>query len=277
MILDQRHITLEGRIIISHFRFTPPLVASSELQGQGCFIFPIGARGTVVRQDGNTQVSSEQGVLMKCGTYINKWEGTLDDEPAEVVILRLFPETIADSLETKTLSQLKERLSAPVSAAVVDIDKLMQKYLESLFFYFDHPDLVTDELARLKLKELLLLLTGIQQPHVVFDVLSQLFDTDKFGLQEIVEANLFEDLSLEELAALANMGLSTFKRKFKDLVGQSPGQYIREKRLDTGAQLLRTTTKSVSEIAYEVGFSDPNYFSKAFRAMYGKAPMGYRE
>jgi len=47
-------------------------------------------------------------------------------------------------------------------------------------------------------------------------------------------------------------------------------------RLQRAAVLLKTTEKNVSEIAYEVGFSDPNYFSRAFHEEFGRAPGGYR-
>ena len=95
----QRHMELGGKNVISHFTFTPPLIAASNLEGQGCFIFPINTEGKVYRQDGRTEVKSDQGVLMKCGAYVNKWENLDDTKSAEVIILRLYPEVIAANLQ----------------------------------------------------------------------------------------------------------------------------------------------------------------------------------
>ncbi len=268
---------LEGQTVISHVTFKPPLVVSSELKGQGCFIFPVNTEGSVYRQDGKTPVNAQQGILMKCGTYVNKWEHTADKNlPSEVVILRLHPTFIESALAAKTLHAIRKRMSVKTTA-LVEMDDLMHKYLESLFFYFDHPKLVNNELVNLKITELLLLLVNIREPNEIQDLLSSLFEKEKYGLKEIVDANAFENLSLDELASLADMSTPTFKRKFKELIGESPGQYIKRIRLEKAADLLKGTEERVSTIAYDCGFWDPNYFSKSFHAKYGLSPMEYRK
>lgn len=98
----------------------------------------------------------------------------------------------------------------------------------------------------------------------------------KFTLQEIVDANFKENLAMEELAKLANMSISTFKRKFKNLIGESPGVYIRKKRLNWASSQLRGTNKSITDIAFDAGFRDPNYFSKVFSKHSGYSPSQYR-
>ena len=56
----------------------------------------------------------------------------------------------------------------------------------------------------------------------------------------------------------------------------APDCHLRKMRLQRAAVLLKTTDKNVSEIAYEVGFSDPNYFSRAFHEEFGEAPSAMR-
>jgi len=277
MIYEQRHMELDGVKVISHFTFTPPLVASSNLHDQGCFIFPIHTEGKIYRRDGKKEVRSDQGALLKCGTYVNKWEHIKVGQPSEVVILRFFPEVIRENLDPKTISRIRAVSRTPKTTAVVQLDLLMKKYLESLFFYFDNPSLVTDEIVHLKLTELILLLVGNQEPNEASDLLLGLFDEQKFSVKQTVEANLFENLSLEELASLCDMGVSTFKRTFKKDFGVSPGRYIRSRRLEASAALLRDASLSVSEVAYQTGFSDPNYFSKSFHVKYGRSPSDYRD
>jgi transcriptional regulator GlxA family with amidase domain len=58
----------------------------------------------------------------------------------------------------------------------------------------------------------------------------------------------------------------------KALTGISPVELLREMRLQRGYTLLLTTTKSVSEIAFEVGFNTPSYFSNCFKKQFGKYP-----
>ena len=70
------------------------------------------------------------------------------------------------------------------------------------------------------------------------------------------------------------MGISRAQlyRKIKSITGISPNDIIREARMKRADRLLETTDKSVSEIAYEVGFSSPSYFTKCYREFFGRTP-----
>ncbi|MEW7292409.1 helix-turn-helix domain-containing protein [Aquimarina sp. 2304DJ70-9] len=276
MILKQRHMELGGKAVISHFTFRPPLVAAADMTNEACFIFPIQTQGNLYRVDGKTQVGKNQAVLMKCGTYVNKWHGITQDQVAEVVILRLFPEIIQSAINADIGSKIQERLNKERTTAVIQLDVLLKKFLEGLFFYFDNPTLVTDELVMLKIKELTLLLLNAKDSDPIIELLNNLFNKELYTLKEIVDANLFENLTLVELASLAKMSISTFKRKFKELIGDTPGRYIKNKRMQQATYLLANTSKRVSTIAYECGYSDPGYFAKTFRKEYELSPKDYR-
>ena len=70
------------------------------------------------------------------------------------------------------------------------------------------------------------------------------------------------------------MGISRAQlyRKIKTMPGITPNDIIREARLKRADRLLETTDKSISEIAYEVGFSSPSYFTKCYREFFGRTP-----
>ena len=74
-----------------------------------------------------------------------------------------------------------------------------------------------------------------------------------------------------------NMSQVQVYRKLKALTGKTPSQYIRAIRMDRAMNLLKTTHLNISEIAYELGFSDPNYFSRTFQQVYGKTPSSIRK
>ena len=91
--------------------------------------------------------------------------------------------------------------------------------------------------------------------------------------REAVEARLADsDISVEDLAADTNMSRVQLYRKVKAITGSSPVELLRTARLKRGYQLLLTTDKSVSEVAYQVGFSAPSYFTKCFKEEYGMLP-----
>ncbi|MDE5790655.1 MAG: substrate-binding domain-containing protein [Muribaculaceae bacterium] len=85
------------------------------------------------------------------------------------------------------------------------------------------------------------------------------------------------DLNVDQLASELGLGRSQFYRKIKALTNYSPVELLRRLRLQKGREYLTTTDKSISEIAYEVGFSTPAYFTKCFRDAFGKTPTELRE
>ncbi|MDE6130252.1 MAG: helix-turn-helix transcriptional regulator, partial [Muribaculaceae bacterium] len=95
---------------------------------------------------------------------------------------------------------------------------------------------------------------------------------------DIFNANMSNsELNVEFLAAELGLGRSQFYRKIKALTNYSPVELIRLLRLKQARTLLTTTDASISEIAYEVGFSSPAYFSKCYREAYGETPTELRE
>jgi AraC-like DNA-binding protein len=70
---------------------------------------------------------------------------------------------------------------------------------------------------------------------------------------------------------------SSLHRKLKSLTGLSPGEFIRNVRLKHAAKMLINNSGNISEIAFSVGFNDPKYFSKCFKAEFGITPTEYIE
>ncbi|WP_028897266.1 substrate-binding domain-containing protein [Prevotella sp. HUN102] len=94
---------------------------------------------------------------------------------------------------------------------------------------------------------------------------------DKF--RKVIQDNLGNsDLNVDRISADMGISRAQLYRKIKSLTGTSPVDIIREARLKRADRLLETTDKSISEIAYEVGFSSPSYFTKCYREHFGRTP-----
>jgi signal transduction histidine kinase/ligand-binding sensor domain-containing protein/DNA-binding response OmpR family regulator len=91
-----------------------------------------------------------------------------------------------------------------------------------------------------------------------------------------IEDNLGnEDFSPEILADAINLSRSQLYKKMKGLTGLSVSIFIRNIRLRKAAHMLMQGKRTISEVAYSVGFSDPGYFTKCFKEMYSKSPSEY--
>lgn len=94
---------------------------------------------------------------------------------------------------------------------------------------------------------------------------------------EYIERNLRNHLTLAEIAAEVDMNPYYFARVFKNAMGQSPHQYILEKRVERAKDLLKTTELSLVEIASQVGIATQSHFTTVFHRATGMTPREFRE
>lgn len=97
-------------------------------------------------------------------------------------------------------------------------------------------------------------------------------------LREVIRDNMGDsDFSVERIGEEIGLSRVQLYRKVKALTGQTPVELLRKARLERGRRLIEKTEKSVSEIAYEVGFTSPSYFNKCFKDEFGISPGVMRE
>ncbi len=95
---------------------------------------------------------------------------------------------------------------------------------------------------------------------------------------DIIEKNISNpDFNPGFLASQVNMSQSSLYRRLHTVTHQTVNELIREIRIKRSAQFLADKEKSISEIAYEVGFNDVKYFRKSFQKQFGKSPSEYRD
>ena len=88
----------------------------------------------------------------------------------------------------------------------------------------------------------------------------------------IYGAELYEHISMEEIANYTGRSLSTFKRDFKKCSALSPREWLIRRRLEAAHGLIRKGGRKVSEICFEVGFKNLSHFSKIYKIAYGVPP-----
>lgn len=92
-----------------------------------------------------------------------------------------------------------------------------------------------------------------------------------------IESHLHEDLSVEQLCKELQIGRTKLYEIFRNELKMGISKYILRRKMHRAKKLLKTTDLSISEIAYNVGFSDYNYFSRVYKKIYGKSPKHYRK
>lgn len=93
---------------------------------------------------------------------------------------------------------------------------------------------------------------------------------------EHIGRHLTDPLTVADLAAVANLSPSRLGHLFAEQVGSSPQQFVQARRINLAKQLLDLTNRPIADIAAEVGYPDPLYFSTRFRRQVGLSPTAYR-
>jgi AraC-like DNA-binding protein len=107
-------------------------------------------------------------------------------------------------------------------------------------------------------------------------------DTDRVAETKIdraihyIREHITEDISRETVARLLRCSPSHLSHLFTRLTGHTFKQYILVQRMEVAKRLLGKTSTRIADVAFEVGYDDPNYFSYAFRRVTGVSPLRYR-
>jgi AraC family transcriptional regulator len=94
-------------------------------------------------------------------------------------------------------------------------------------------------------------------------------------VQDYIERNLGEAISLEDLARVAGVSRFHFARQFRACTGESPMGYLLRTRVERAKIRLRESHARVIDIAAELGFADQSHFTRRFRRLVGMPPSAY--
>lgn len=149
----------------------------------------------------------------------------------------------------------------------------IQGYLELLIAYLiERTSLNEDKLVKMKKHEL----KGMDEIREKIEK-SQIRQDSR--IQIVVDHMVLhptEQYTTEWMCEMAELSESQFRKLFKNQTGKSPGDFLRDIRITAAARKLLVSNETVSNIAYEVGYEDPNYFVRIFKKAFGLTPNQYR-
>lgn len=258
--------------------FQPPVKISDQLINEARIVHVVRGRSHLFSANHRLELEAGDTLVMKADNFINHWQENEDNSSNQVIAFQLS----ADFLRHLYGNQMPEwfqnqRTASLPPAYKAPPSELLQELIRNLQYYFDHPRYLSEELIQLKARELIFLLIETDPGGRARQLFGKLFQANEYHFQDIIQTHLFEDLRLEDLAFLAGLSVSSFKRKFKSIYGSSPSKYIVSKRLEKAQTLLSTTDLRISDVAYDCGFNDVGYFSKTFRQYYELSPSEFRQ
>jgi AraC-like DNA-binding protein len=278
MVTDYKKIDLFGQTLIQKVILKPPFEFPFPVSDNACFLFSLEGEIQFHVEEEQFVVPSNYSLLLNCINTGKKISNTTSRTQSELVVISFHPDTLKKiyQRELPLLLQKSKTNISNQSSEKINNDFLIKKYIEGLLFYFENPSLVNEEILILKLKEIILLLSQTQNAETIQVILSQLFSPATYSFKQIIEANIFLQVGVEDLAQKTNLSVSSFKREFAKLYNDSPANYIKTQRLEKAAELLMVSGERITDIAFDCGFNDLANFTKSFHDKYSLTPTNYR-
>lgn len=278
MVNDYKKYELFGKTLMQRIDLTAPFRYDFPVAEQACFIYVL--KGELQYQVNQEEINipADYSLFQNCISSGKRIQHSKQEKNCQIVIVTFYPDILKKiyDREFPTLLQKPKHLISNKSSEKINNDFLIKKYVEGLLFYFENPSLVNEDILILKLKEIILLLAQSQSADSIQLILSQLFSPTTYSFKQIVEAHLFSQLTIEQLAEQNNLSVSSFKREFSKIYNDTPANYIKNKKLERAAKLLLISDERITDIAFDCGFNDLATFTKSFSEKFHLSPTNYR-
>ncbi len=270
--------SIKDWIVLGRTEFLPPKKITDELIDEARIVHVVSGESRLYSANKVLELKKGDTLIMKTDNFINNWLENSEHENTVVIVFQLTS-ALLQFLYSNDLPNwfAEENSNNDQSLVKVDDHTLITSYYESLQLYMDSKELFSEEIVTSKVRELISILINTDKTGETKSIFGNLFTASEYEFKDTIAKNIFEDLNIEDLAFLCALSVSSFKRKFQAVYGTSPNKYITSKRLDKAQSLLRTTSLTISEVAYDCGFSDVSYFSKSYKKYYNSSPSELRK
>jgi len=277
MIVEYQEIQLFNKTVFVKAKIKAPYSDAYAMPDNACFLHVPKGKVAIFTADHEKVISDRQSLLLQCGHYPTHFNSLQKNELTEIILVHFHADVLKKVYEDKLPPYLESSEESPAYSSVsVGASELIDKYMDGIGSYFEHPHLRNTDILVVKIKELILLLLQTDHSDKMRVVLKNLFNQRSVGFRQVIENHIFSELSIAELAVLSNFSLSAFKRHFKEQFDSTPAKYILAKRLERAKHLLEFSGLSVTEICHETGFNNHSHFSKTFKQAYGFSPSSVK-
>lgn len=229
----------------------------------------------------------------------------LEETTSKVKFLYYHPSIVRDSVETQLDEAEKNMIDAIRYGNIETFEDIYLRFFKELTLFYNQdlikiihhldelrivlnrflkewkiefilPELTfqADSLIQLREQAKSRLLTSI---HQIYTWQTENIQGVMYKAREWIDTHFTEDISLDEVAAYVQLSPYYFSKLFKERMDGTFIDYLTQKRIERAKSLLTKTKLSLKEICFNVGYRDPNYFSRVFKKITGKTPSTYRK
>ncbi len=227
-------------------------------------IYTLSGQGSLVYR--NSEIIMEQNtcIMINCDEY--HYYRTVKDSNWEFYYIHLngiCAKNYFDMLNGKGIEVIELQKNSIVKELINEIFDLSRKSSE-----------LVDLKISLSISRLLTYM--LEEKQLVRKSQSTIHKDEIFRIREYIEAEFSAEIDIDSLSKQINISKFYFIKIFKDLIGQTPYDYLTDIRINTSKKLLFETDLSISEVSKTVGYHDNNNFIKLFKKRTGTTPLKFR-
>lgn len=263
-------ITQSSELFIYDFKMTEGVLKSKVNLTHNLFSFLQTGQKKVHFEDAFVEVNNGQSVLIKSGNCL--MTELLDNEQIYFCKLFFFSNHHVHTFLDKHNYLIKKTKIIETPFFVIENDDFITSFVASISSILNLKSDASLALLNVKFEEIMLYLSHKYGSSFINYIQTLADSKNNSTIKKIVEANVYSNLSVVEIAFLANMSLSTFKRHFEKEYQAQPGKWLQKKRLLLAKKTLAKGAKKPSDIFADFGYNNLSNFSAAFKSEFGYSP-----
>ncbi|MDX6191248.1 AraC family transcriptional regulator [Flavobacterium sp. Fl-318] len=240
---------------------------------QNIFSFLVEGTKEIVLDNSSLSITNSKFLIMKSGHCLMT-EKLSETKNYKSVLLFFSNDILLKFIRKFKLNSIEPTDYKPVFS--FEYDAFIKRFVNSLLDISKLSKNTQRVLLEVKFEEIMLYLIETRG----IDFLLSLTLNNSVPAQKIiriVESNQLSKLTLNELAFLCDMSISTFKREFEKQYSESPSKWFQNKRLEYAHSLLNQEQRNSSEIYFEVGYENLSSFIQAYKSKYGVTPKHHQK
>jgi AraC-like DNA-binding protein len=273
-VLHLPDIFIEGQpaeIYIHHYTSTELNVRHKIVLSQNLICILVKGTKEIYGSHESISIGSNEILLLSSGSIL-MWESKAEDAELESFLI-FFSNSILKELCEKHAFVFSNTLGRPSAFLALKKDDFVRNFQSSLRL-LNGRDLLS--LQKVKLEELLVYLMLSKHNNAVRSFIGNaLADFNKDRFRQVVVANANNGLTIDELAFLCNMSVSTFKRRFAKVFNCTPKKYLTDKKMKRARELLLLDSRP-SEIYLDLRYQSLASFSTEFKKYFGISPKRFQ-
>jgi AraC-like DNA-binding protein len=244
---------------------------------QNVFSFLTEGTKSVYYSQKNAQINNKEFLLLSSGNCLMSERTTQNGIYKSVLFFFDNSELVNFFMKHPDIFDTNIKRSLEEPFIVFQVDDFLQNFIASLNLMLATNKPISKAMRVLKLEELMLYMCDKYRNEVISLRTAVLENQEDIIIRKAVEANIGNYITIDELAFLCNMSLSTFKRKFSKLYSTSPNKWFLQKRMELAAALLRNSNEKPSDIYHKVGYENHSSFTHSFKQTFGLTPSEYQQ